>query len=83
MESQQQWELVCTVLGLDMVLGGMAMSSMRSNELEPTAELPKVQEHGCGAHEGQDETGVNESTNILLILRRGSWRRRAQETNRN
>ena len=54
MESQQQMGLVCAVLGLDAVLGGMvgldavmggmAMSSMRSHELEHTAELPKVQE---------------------------------------
>ena len=51
-ESQQQMELVGAVLELDAVLGGMAMSSMRSHELEHTAELPKVQEHGCGAHEG-------------------------------
>ena len=50
MESQQQMELVCAVLelvcavlGLDAVLGGMALLSMRSKELEHTAELPKVQ----------------------------------------
>ena len=45
--------LVCAVLGLDAVLEGMTMSSMRSHELEHRAELPKVQECGCGAHEGQ------------------------------
>ena len=73
----QQMGLVCAVLGLDAVLGGMTMSSMRSHELEHTAELPKVQECGCGAHEGQDETDFYESSHILLILRRGSRRRQA------
>ena len=48
------------------------MSSMRSNELEHTAELPKVQEYAGIVHEGQDETGFIESSDFLLILRRGS-----------
>ena len=36
------------------------MSSMRSNELEHMAELPKVQEYSCAGHEGQDETEFDE-----------------------
>ena len=43
MESKLGLELACPVLGLDAVLGGMAMPSMRSNELEHTAELPMRQ----------------------------------------
>ena len=68
MESKQQLGLICAVLGHGEVLGIMAMSSMRSNELEHTAELPKMQEYDCGPHEGPDETDFVNGKDLVQAL---------------